>query len=81
MRGGRQADGPDVVGEGDGTVQLHQGHVVVEGEGVVVRVRYDLLQVPLHHGACNVLLLVKAKLSFPGAGLGESADAGKNATG
>lgn len=42
-----QADGFYVVTVGDRTVQLHQGDVIVKGELVVVRVRYDLLQIPL----------------------------------
>lgn len=42
-----QADGFYVVTVGDRTVQLHQGDVTVKGVVVVVRVRYDLLQIPL----------------------------------
>lgn len=74
MLGGRQADGPDVVGVGDRTVQLHQGDVIVKGVCVVVRVGYDLLQVPLHHNTLNIPLGVKAEESFPSARLGVSKD-------
>ncbi len=74
MLGSRQADGHDVVGVGDRTVQLHQCNVIVIGVCIVVRVGYDLLQVLLHHGTSNLPLGVKAEVSFPSAGLGESED-------
>lgn len=72
MLGSRQADGLDVIGVGDGTVQLHQGDVVVIGVCVVVGVGYDLLQGLLHHGTSNLTLGVKAEVSFPGGRLVES---------
>lgn len=74
MLGSRQADGPDVVWEDDRCVQLHQGDVIVKSVGVVVWVRYDLLQVPFHHIVSNLLLNVKAKVGFPRARLWESDD-------
>lgn len=74
MLGKRQADGPDVVTVADGAVQLHQGNVIVKREGVVVRVGYDLLQVPLLGGASQLVLSVQAQINFPSAGLGESED-------
>lgn len=74
MLGRRQADGPDVIGVGDRTVQLHQGNVIVKGECVVVGVGYDLFQVPLHHGTSKLPLLVEAEVSFPSAGLGVPED-------
>ena len=70
----RQADGPDVVGVGDRAVQLHQGDVIVEGVGVVVGVRDDLLQVLLHRGTPGLLLQVEAHVRLPGAGLRVSED-------
>lgn len=74
MLGSRQADGSDVVRVGDRTVQLHQGNVIVISVWVVVWVGYDLLQVPLYHGASSLLLGVKAEESFPSARLRESDD-------
>lgn len=41
--GGGQADGPDVLVQGDLLVQLHQGNVVVVGKGVIVLVGNDPL--------------------------------------
>lgn len=67
--GSRQTDGLDVVGVGDGTVQLHQRDVIVEGEGVVVGMGNDLLQVLLHYVASVLLLDVEAQVNFPSAGL------------
>lgn len=78
MLGSRQADGPDVVWVGDRTVQLHQGDVIVKGVLIVVWVRYDLLQVFLHHCTSNLPLDVKAEVSFPSAGVGESEDTRQN---
>lgn len=46
--GGGQADGPDVLVEGDVGIQLHQSDVVVVGERVVVTVSDDPPHVPPH---------------------------------
>lgn len=70
-----QADGFYEVTVGDRTVQLHQGDVIVKGEFVVVRVRYDLLQIPLLNWILCLSLFMKAEVNFPRARLGESEEA------
>lgn len=65
VRRGRQTDGPDVLTEGDVSIQLHQGNVVVEGGGVVIAVGDDLLHVPLHRPLAGLTLHVQTKEDLP----------------
>jgi len=74
MLGRWQADGSDVVRVCDRTVQLHQGDVIVKGERVVIWVRNDPSQVPLHDVTRCLPLDVKAEVSLPSAGLRISED-------
>lgn len=74
MLGSRQTDWPDVIGEHDRLVQLHQGDVVVKSVGVVVRVGDDLLQASDCDVTCDLSLRVKAEVSFPGPSLREPDD-------
>lgn len=65
MLGSRQADRLDVIRVCDRAVQLHQCDVVVISVLVVVRVGDDPLQVSDHNAFLNILLHVKAEVSFP----------------
>lgn len=67
--GGGQADGPDVLVEGDVGVQLHQGDVVVIGERVVVLVSDDPFQVPPHCPFVGLTLHVQPQQGLPLLGL------------
>ena len=63
--GGGEADGPDVLVEGDVLVQLHQGDVVVVGRGVIVPVGDDLLYVPPHCPLIGPTLHVQTQQGLP----------------
>ena len=63
--GGRQTDGPDVLIQGDLSVQLHQGNVVVVAAGVVVLVDDDPLHAPLHRPPAGLTLLVQTEEDVP----------------
>lgn len=72
MLGSWQADGCDVVRVGNRTVELHQGNVIVKGVCIVIGVGYDPSQGLLYCGLSLVGLDVKAEVSLPTAGLGQS---------
>lgn len=65
IRGGGQADGPDVLVEGDFTVQLHQGDVVFIGQGVIVLVGNDPLYVPPLRPLADLTLRVQTQQGLP----------------
>ena len=69
--GAGQADGPDVLVEGDGLLQLHQGEVVGVGLGVEARVGDDPLQVPPHRPLAVMALDVETQHGLPEVHPGE----------
>lgn len=73
VRGGRQTDGPDVLIEGDVSIQLHQSNVIVVGGGVVIVVGDDLLHIPLHRPLTGLTLYVQTKKDLPLVSLREPA--------
>lgn len=72
MRGGGQADGPDVLVERDAVVQLHESDIIIVGLRVVARVNDDPLHAPLHGPLAGLTLLVKTQKSLPLVSLRES---------
>lgn len=67
---GWQADGPDVLTEGDVGVQLHQSDVIVVGEGVVIVVGDDLPHPATHRPLVGLALHVQPKKRLPLVSLG-----------
>lgn len=65
MLGSRQTDRPDVIGERDRTVHLHQGDIIIKSVRIVVWMGDDPLQVLLYNGTSSGSLDVKAEVSFP----------------
>lgn len=67
---GRQTDGPDVLVEGDVSIQLHQSNVVVVGDKVVVLVDDDFLHLPLYRPLVALALHMQTEKDLPLVGLG-----------
>lgn len=65
VRWGRQADGPDVLAEGDVSIQLHQSDVIAVGKGVVIAVGNDPLHATLHRPLVGLTLHVQSKEDLP----------------
>lgn len=72
VRGGGQADGPDVLVERDALVQFHESDIVIIGLRVVALVNDDPLHALLHGPLAGLTLLVKTQKSLPLVSLRES---------